>query len=357
MNTPTVLVLGAGGRFGGAAVKAFADAGWRVLAQQRHPSPDTDPRAQVLALGLDDADALARAAAGATVLVHAVNPPYDAWDRLMLPLARQAMDLAERLGALFMLPGNVYAYGEGMPARLDESTPEHPSTGKGRLRAALEAELRDRAARGRLRAVVVRAGDFFGAGRGSWLDLAVAKDLARGRLVYPGPTDRVHAWAYLPDLARSFAAVAALPDHPPFEALHFAGHAVTGAEFLDAVEAAAGRQGLRRGGMPWPLLRLAGLFVPTLREVVRMSYLWRVPHALDGRRLRARIGAEPHTPLVDALRRSLDGLGLAGTMAAPHDTSGGRSDVTPSPDRAAAGPGAADRGLRHAAPATHRPVS
>ena len=35
MTRPTVLVLGAAGRFGAAAVQAFAQAGWRVLAQQR----------------------------------------------------------------------------------------------------------------------------------------------------------------------------------------------------------------------------------------------------------------------------------------------------------------------------------
>ena len=33
MTRRTVLILGANGRFGAAAVKAFADAGWRVLAQ------------------------------------------------------------------------------------------------------------------------------------------------------------------------------------------------------------------------------------------------------------------------------------------------------------------------------------
>ena len=45
---------------------------------------------------------------------------------------------AERLGATFMLPGNVYNFGTGMPARLDETTPERPSTEKGRIRRALE---------------------------------------------------------------------------------------------------------------------------------------------------------------------------------------------------------------------------
>jgi hypothetical protein len=81
------------------------------------------------------------------------------------------------------------------------------------------------------------------------------------------------------------------------------------------VEAAAADLGLRptrgfrRGGMPWPLLRVAGVFVPMLREVVRMSYLWRLPHALDGRRLEARVGRLPAAPPRAAIRATLTALG------------------------------------------------
>ena len=70
--------------------------------------------------------------------------------------------------------------------------------------------------------------------------------------------------------------------------------------------------------MPWPLLRALGVAVPLWRELVRMSYLWRVPHALDGRRLAARCPELRPTPLDDALRASLAELGfgrIEGTAA------------------------------------------
>lgn len=329
MARRTVLVLGANGRFGAAAVEAFAAAGWRVLAQARRAIASLPEGAEALVLPLEDAGALAGAAAGAEVVVHAVNPPYDQWDARMLPLARQGMDVAGRLGAVFMLPGNVYGFGEDMPARLTEETPERPTNGKGRLRVALEAEMRERAEAGRLRrAVVLRAGDFYGSGQGSWLDLIIAKDLAKGRLVYPGPLDLPHAWAYLPDLARAFVALAekAVRDGAPaFETLNFAGDTLTGAQFLSLLEAAAGDigaapvRGFRRGGVPWGALRLLGLFVPTLKAVVEMRYLWRVPHGLDGTRLADRVGPLSATPPSEALRQALVDLGFgAGTPAAAH---------------------------------------
>jgi len=319
MNPSTVLVLGANGRLGEAAVQAFAAAGWQVLAQlRRAPVAPLPAGAVALALPLGDIDALARRAAAARVVVYAVNPPYADWPRQMLALARHGMDLAQRLDATFMLPGNVYNFGAGMPLLLSEATPQQPTTRKGRIRVELEAEMAARAAQG-LRSVVIRAGDFFGGGAGSWLDLAIVKRLRQGRLVYPGPLDVAHAWAYLPDLARAFVAVAARDDLAAAQRWHFAGHTLTGHELLEALERAAGvlglqpAAGLRRGGMPWGVMRVLGTVVPMVREVVEMEYLWRVPHALDGRALQGRVGVLPVTPIDDAMQSALRGLGFGVT--------------------------------------------
>ena len=141
--------------------------------------------------------------------MHAINPVYTRWDEEALPAARAAMDLAERFGARFMLPGNVYNHGESMPERIDETTPQRPTTPRADPRRD-GAELETRAAAGRLRSTVITAGDFFGAGSGSWFDAVVARSIAKGKIGYPGDPALVHAWAYLPDLARAFVAVAAL---------------------------------------------------------------------------------------------------------------------------------------------------
>ena len=326
MQPRTVLVLGATGRFGAAAVTAFAAAGWRVLAQSRRAPAAMPSGAAHLDVALADTAALVAAAAGARVVVHAVNPAYTAWDRDMLPLARLGLDAAERLKALFMLPGNVYGFGERMPPVLREYTPERPTSVKGRLRVELEAEICARAERGQLRAVILRAGDFYGAGRGSWLDLSTARSLRAGKLVYPGPLDVPHAWAYLPDLARAFVALAGhMVDGGPaagsgFARFHFAGHTLTGGELLDLVQSAAAdigaapARGWRRGGVPWPLFRVMGLVVPMLRAIAEMSYLWRVPHTLDGARLAERIGPLAATAPREAIRQALLDLGFGAAV-------------------------------------------
>lgn len=315
MTTSTVLILGANGRFGLAAAQAFADAGWNVLAQTRRPFADAMPKsARHIGASLTDTDTLTREARGATVVVYAVNPAYTRWGEEALPFARAGMDVAQRLDATFMLPGNVYNFGEGMPPLLREDTPQQPSTDKGRIRCAMEAEMAARSAQG-MRSIVVRAGDFYGAGKGSWMDLVIVKSLRSGKLVYPGPLDVPHAWAYLPDLARCFVALAEKEGLPAVTHLHFPGHTLTGHELLGALANAASELSLRpagnyrQGRMPWGLIRVLAWAVPMSREVVKMSYLWRVAHALDGALLAKTIGPVPTTPLAEALRSTLLALG------------------------------------------------
>ena len=139
MNTPsrTVLILGATGRFGAAATQAFAAAGWRVLAQRRRPRADDGAVANVqwLDADLSDPAALAARAAGADVVVHAMNPAAytdAAWRAEAPAMMRAAIDISRRLDALLLFPGNVYNFGAGMPALLHEGTP----SGRPRSRAS-----------------------------------------------------------------------------------------------------------------------------------------------------------------------------------------------------------------------------
>lgn len=325
MAMKTVLILGAQGRLGLAVTRGFAAAGWQVRAQMRRPPAQPLPAgAEAVLVDLRETTALARAACGASVVVHAVNPPYAQWSTEALPRLREGLAVARVLGATFLLPGNVYNYGRELPPSIDAFTPSRPDHAKARIRVAMEDEMRG-AAEGAareghaLRCVVIRAGDFFGAGQGSWLDQAIARDLRRGRLVYPGPLDRMHAWAYLPDLARVFERVASAPAATPFEVLPFAGHAITGAQLLDTIEAVAGEWGLRpaqgfqRRGLPWAFIRLGGLLHAPWRELAEMAYLWQRPHAIDGAALAARIAVPAATPLPVALRHALSDLGFGPT--------------------------------------------
>ena len=324
----SVLVMGGLGRFGHSAVRSFAAQGWRVLAQVR-PTARVEACAGVewLRIAPDDAAALVAAAAPASVVVHALNPPYTAWETQALPLLEASLRVAGQLHARVMLPGNVYNFGSTMPAVLDENTQQRADTRKGRIRVLMEQRLQQQAQATGIASVVVRAGDFFGNGRGSWFDLAVVKNIRRGKMTYPGALDVPTAWAYLPDLASAFVRLADKLQQPAtqasrFDVFHFQGHALTGRQWATLLSDVAIEQGwmepdqeLATGSLPWPLIKAGGLLVPAWRELTEMRYLWQTPHAMQGAKLAAMIGPEPRTPLTSAVRDALCSLGLIGASA------------------------------------------
>lgn len=316
----TVLILGARGRFGLAAARAFAQAGWRVLGQMRPgatvPAEAAgEPGIEWLATDLHDTQALAQAATGATVVVHALNPAYTnkAWQTQVLDMLDASIAVARALQATVMLPGNVYNFGAAMPGLLREDTPQRARTVKGQIRIAMEAHLQ----RSGVRAVVIRAGDFFGSGKGTWFDSTIVTKIAKGVFTYPGRRDVATAWAYLPDLARAFVAVAARRAQlAPFAVLHFAGYSISAQQWLDALDPLARQQGwvrpdghVRLGHLPWPLIRVGAWVLPTWAALLEMAYLWTTPHALANDKLTRLIGPEPHTPLAVAAQAALAELG------------------------------------------------
>lgn len=308
----TIAILGAAGRFGDAAARAFVKAGWRVRGIARGEKLKTlAPGVEPVEANAYNRDELVAACAGADIVLHALNPAYDNWSDTVLPLAENVLAAAEAAGATIMIPGNVYNYGTSIGLDTKETDPVNGDTEKARLRIAMEG-LFERAAREKgVRTIVIRGGDFFGGTRKeSWLDLMILKELKKDRFVWPGRPATVHAFAYLPDFAEAFVRVAGKrAETAPFAPLHFRGYAVTGAQMQAAAEKAVGRP-LKTGGVPWLAIRGVALFNGVMREVVRMSYLWRVAHSLDNAKLEALIGPEPHRPLDVALAESIADLGL-----------------------------------------------
>jgi len=309
--TGRILVLGGAGRFGRAAAQAFRTAGWQVASLVRgSAAAAAAPGTEIIEVDARDTESVIAAAAGADVLLHALNVPYTDWARLAVPLADAAIAAAQRSGATLVFPGNVYNYGAAMPALIDETTPMHPTSRKGAMRVVIEARMRDAASTG-LRTIVLRAGDYFGGeGLGSWFDRVVIKEIGAGHLSYPGPLDVVHEWAYLPDLAQALVRlVEARGQLAPFAEFGFPGHAVTGRAFTTAIARVCRRE-FKVDFMPWRLLRLMGIVVPVFRELSEISYLWSTRHAIDGTRLAAIIGEPPHTPLDEAITAALAALGF-----------------------------------------------
>src|SRR5215813_8032673 len=112
----TALVLGATGGVGGEVARVLVGRGWHVRALHRNPD-GLSARHKALGLHWQRGDAMsaadvAAAASGASVIVHAVNPPgYRDWDKLVLPMLDNTIAAARANGARIVLPGTVYNFG------------------------------------------------------------------------------------------------------------------------------------------------------------------------------------------------------------------------------------------------------
>jgi nucleoside-diphosphate-sugar epimerase len=310
-NGNSIAVLGANGRLGRMAARAFIDAGWQVRAVTRSGAAGIDGATDAACDALSR-DQLVDATQGVGFVFNGLNPPYDKWSAMVMPLARNVMEAGRRNGFIHLFPGNVYNYGHAIPVRPTEDTPFDGDHRKAAIRIEAEQMFRDAAEKGEVRTAIIRAGDFFGgSGTGSWFDMVIASKVAKGTFTYPGPLDLVHAWAYLPDLAGAFVKLAdAAGTLAPFSQFNFGGHNVTGAQMKAAAEKAMGRP-LKLAGLPWPMIKLGGLVYPMWRELGEMDYLWKQAHALDRSRLEAAVGALPATPLEAAVASALLDLGVA----------------------------------------------
>jgi nucleoside-diphosphate-sugar epimerase len=314
-NGRTALVIGATGGIGGAVAERLLAGGWRVRALNR--DPETAQRTSgrpglewVKGDALIEADVVA-ATRGADLVMHGANPPgYRNWAGLQMPMLASSLAAARATGARLLFPGTVYNYGPDAFPNLPEASPQTPVTRKGAIRVRMEAALKAAAEDG-VKVLIVRAGDFFGpkTTANSWLGAGLVKPgKPLSSVTYPGPLSVSHSWAYLPDLAEIMVRLAERDDLADFESFHMRGHTMSGEDFVAAMSRVAGRTlPVRR--LPWFAIPAIAPFNETLREMLEMRYLWETPVLLDNARLTARLGAEPHTPIDEALRTALTGLG------------------------------------------------
>jgi nucleoside-diphosphate-sugar epimerase len=312
------LVLGATGGIGGETAAALLHHGWKLVAMARDPGrraavePDPLQGATWIAGDAMVADHVRRAAEGVQAIIHAVNPPgYRDWGKLVLPMIDNSIAAARAAGARVVLPGTVYNYGRDAFPDLKEDSPQHPDTEKGRIRVELERRL-ESGSRVGAPTLIVRFADFFGPMPGNnWFSQGLITPGKRlNAITYPGRKGVGHAWAYLPDAGETIARLLDREDAlEPFARFHFAGTwDADGTEMTRAIAGALGRHDLKVKPLRWVLLGLAGLVQETPREIYRSRYLWEEPIRLDNRKLVAFLGAEPRTPLRDAVRTTLAAL-------------------------------------------------
>jgi nucleoside-diphosphate-sugar epimerase len=290
--TQTALVLGASGGFGGQVAKALQEAGWTVRRYMR---------------GTD----MAAAAKGADLIVNGLNPPaYHDWARLIPEITASVLAAGKASGATLLVPGNVYPYGME-PGPWNADTPHRPVSRKGRIRSEMEARYRDAAITGQ-RTILLRGGDFLLPEAPQMLmNRVILGKVAKGVVTTLGDPDALHAYAYLPDMARAAVRLVALgEDLPAYADIPFAGHAFTLSDLAARISRLSGRP-IRIKPFPTWLFTLASPVWELARELREMLYLNSFPHQLDPAPLRRLLPDWQDTALDEVIRQHLQGRSMS----------------------------------------------
>jgi nucleoside-diphosphate-sugar epimerase len=276
VTLPLHVVVG----FGPAGAAAARGHAVRVVTRSaRRPEPGIEH----VALDAADGARLTEAVRGATALYACAAPPYHRWVTGWPPLAASLRTAAETTGAVLGMPGNLYGYGP-VDGPLAEDLPLAATGPKGRVRAASRKAARDLHEQARIRAVEVRASDFFGPGvtDGGHLAARVVPCLLRGRPVAAlGDPDAPHSWTYLPDVAAALVEVASderswgrawhVPTLPP----------LSGRAMADRLATEAGTAPVPVRRVPPDALAVASLFSPPLRGLREVRHQFDRPFAVD----------------------------------------------------------------------------
>ncbi len=294
------------GPVGAATARLLAEQGHSVRVVTRS-GRSPEPGIEHVALDAADSERLIDAARGAAAIHSCAAPPYHRWVSEWPPLASSVCAAAEATGAVLVMLGNLYGYGP-VDGPMTEQLPLAATGPKGRARAAVWEQARKLHEQGRVRAVEVRASDFFGPGvtDGGHLAARVVPRLLRGKPVSTlGDPDTPHSWSYVPDVARALVEVAGeerawgRPWHIPTEP------ALSTRKMVDrlAAEARTGPVAVRR--LPPAVLGVASVFSPLIRELKEVRYQFDRPFVVDSSAYEAEFAVRA-TSLDEQIKATVD---------------------------------------------------
>ena len=300
------VVLGAAGGTGSAVVHELAARGSSVRAVTRGGMADAPEGVEQVAADVGTTEGARRACEGAAVVYHCAQPGYTQWPELFPPMTQAVIDGAAAAGAKLVFADNLYAYGPP-DGPMTEETPQRARGKKGGTRIEMAAAVLGAHADGRLRCTIGRSSDYYGP-RGTTSNVGenIMKPVVRGkRARWLGSLDQPHTLNYLEDMARALVTIGER-DAADGQVWHLpAAEPLTGRQFLALLFEAAGHPP-KVGVASRPLIRIAGLFNPLIRELNETLYQFERPFVSDSSKFQGAFGPFEPTPHPEAVRRTVD---------------------------------------------------
>ena len=241
---------------------------------------------------------------GATAIYQCAQPHYYEWTQKFKPLQKAILEAAAANNTKLIVGDNLYMYGSPHGKIIREDSPVRPNSKKGQVRAEMAQAVMDAHEKGKVRAAIGRASDFFGPEDHDLTGFAILPAVQNKPVNLIGNIHQPHTFTYVADFGKLLATLGTRDE--ALGQVWFAPSNAprTQAEFMKLIELELGQPVRARVGGPL-MMRFLGLFNCDIHETVEMIFEWMEPYVIDSSKAQNVFGLQP-TPLKEAIQETLD---------------------------------------------------
>jgi nucleoside-diphosphate-sugar epimerase len=277
-------ILGANGTIGSVLARELSNYTNKIRLVSRNPRKvnETD---ELFQADLSYPEFVDGAVKDSDVVYLVVGFDYDlkVWEEKWPRLMKATIDACIKYKARLVFFDNVYMYDINAIPRMTEESLLNPPSRKGAVRKAISQMIMDEVKAGKLLALIARSADFYGPDNyKSFVNEMVYKNLLKGKSAnWFIDADKKHSFTYTPDAAKATALLGNTDDafntiwHLPTDK-----NALTGREFIELFSKEMKVAG-KLFVMPLWMIKIAGLFIPVLREMAEMMYQYDRDYIFD----------------------------------------------------------------------------
>jgi len=302
-------ILGTGGIIATELAKSLTEFTTDIRLVSRHPKK-VNTTDEILSADLLNAEEVNHAVQGSTVVYVTIGFPYSAktWQKTWPKFMQNVIKACKEHNSKLVFFDNIYMYDANHLDGMTEDTPINPPSKKGKVRAQLVQMIMDEVKSGKLTALIARCADYYGPGieRNGMLRETVFKNLANGKKAnWMGAINCKHSFTFTRDAGKATAVLGNTNDaynqtwHLPTAANPF-----TGKEWITTI---AQEMGVlpKYQLAPKYLVRILGLFMPIMKEMVEMLYQYDRDYVFNSDKFYERFKIEP-TPYLEGIREIIN---------------------------------------------------
>lgn len=298
-------ILGGGGAIGNELAKSLTQYTNQIRIVSRNPFKvnDTD---EAFKADLLKSDEVMSAVEGSSIVYLTAGLPYNLkyWRANWPVVMANVIEACSRFNAKLVVFDNMYMYHPSSLNHMTEGSSINPVSEKGKVRAMLNRMLFDAIDKGKINALIARCADYYGPGEieTSMLWQTVIKPLKEGKKAnWMGSPNFKHSFTYTPDAGKATALLGNTADaYNQVWHLPTAPDPLTGKEWIEAFASELGTKADYRRA-PKPMVRLIGLFIPIMKEMVEMIYQYERDYVFDSSKFEKRFEVKP-TPYAEGIK-------------------------------------------------------